>query len=151
MITENAVHSEKILINAPDHLVWKILIDFENYAEWNTFTPSIKSKLEMGAAVDMQVDLGQGLQNQVEYICRIDENKAIAWAAEFGDKETLYACRTQFIEKITDNSCYYMSVDEFSGKMTTDVVKFQGKNIEIGFNRCAIELKAYAEKLCIKG
>ena len=48
MITETAVFSDEVTIDAPVELVWKILLDFDNYGQWNTFCPiAINNSLEL--------------------------------------------------------------------------------------------------------
>ena len=62
MITENAVYSDEVTIEAPVELVWEILLDFDNYELWNTFCPRvINDSLEIGSSVDMMVDMGDTL------------------------------------------------------------------------------------------
>ena len=82
MITENSVSSEEIIIHAPAELVWGILVDFSNYGEWNAFCPSVKGKPVIGAALEMQVDLGNGLQRQVEYVTKVEPCHTIVWSME---------------------------------------------------------------------
>ena len=147
MITENAVWSDEFIIDAPVELVWKILTDFENYEKWNKFCPSIKTELKLGATVDMMVDLGNGLQPQIEIMCLIEENKAIAWEMTMDSKDVLYACRTQTLKKISETQCSYITVDDFAGELTAAVIESQGENVERGFNLCGSGLKAYAESL----
>ena len=72
MITENAVFSDMVTIDASVETVWAILIDFKNYKKWNSFCPSIQAELTIGSDVDMQVDLGNGLQQQIEQMVRIE-------------------------------------------------------------------------------
>ena len=73
MITENAVYSDEVTIEAPVELVWDILLDFAHYGEWNTFCPSARvDSLELGSSVDMMVNLGGNLSRQVEYLCRVE-------------------------------------------------------------------------------
>ena len=62
MITENSVASEEIVINAPAEIVWGVLMDFANYELWNSFCPRMKGEPVVGSALEMQVDLGNGLQ-----------------------------------------------------------------------------------------
>ena len=62
------VSSETVTIAAPADLVWQVLTDFSLYSQWNQFCPSIEASLQVGSPVVMKVDLGQGLQDQVEYI-----------------------------------------------------------------------------------
>lgn len=147
MITETAVTSDSVVIHAPAAFVWDILVDFESYKDWNSFCPSIKNgALAIGEAVDMQVDLGHGLQQQVEHIEIIDKPNTLAWGMVLENPETLKALRTQTLKVIDEERCEYLSVDEFSGSLTAAVIEGTGEAIESGFNRCAYELKAYAEK-----
>jgi len=46
-----------ITINASKESVWKILMDFENYPEWNSFIKSVSGDVKVG--------------NQIQ-TCRID-------------------------------------------------------------------------------
>ncbi|CAH0992974.1 hypothetical protein SIN8267_03113 [Sinobacterium norvegicum] len=146
MITENAVISDTVTINAPVELVWQILVDFEQYHRWNKFCPQIiNHRLAIGEAVDMQVELGNGLQQQVEYIEEITPNTSISWGVSQPDKETLYASRSQRLTALDNNRCEYVSVDAFSGKLTALVIEHSGAAVERGFNLCAYGLKEYAE------
>ena len=146
MIDDSAVYSDAVRINAPASFVWSILVDFDNYEKWNTFCPSIKSTLELGSPVEMMTDLGNGLQPQVEYISLIEEPYAIAWSMENRPEDPIHACRTQFINATSESSCLYISIDEFGGPGMADMLKHFGTAVETGFNRCAYDLKDYAEK-----
>ena len=147
MITENAVYSDEVTIHAPAELVWEILLDFDNYGEWNTFCPSAKNdSLELGSAVDMMVDLGNGLTRQVEYICRVEPNECIAWAMENKPEDPVHAVRSQYLKRLDENRCTYISVDEFSGPQMAAMMEHFAAAVETGFNRCAYGLKTHAEK-----
>ena len=147
MISEDTVYSDEVTINAPVEIVWKVLTDFSNYAAWNIFNPSIKTQLILGAPVEMLVDLGDGLQEQVEHISRIDINKEIAWSMELDGGDTLHACRTQTLTKLSESSCSYLSADKFRGTLRDDILKAHGPAIEKGFNNCAYGLKKFVEAL----
>jgi uncharacterized protein YndB with AHSA1/START domain len=147
MITESTVSSEIVTINAPAQLVWEILTDFENYGLWNSFCPQIKAELVMGSPVDMMTDLGNGLQNQVEYITAIEPNKLISWSMKNEPGDPVHACRTQWLESIGENQCTYLTTDEFSGEAMPAMMQAFSQHIEKGFNRCAQGLKARAEEL----
>ncbi len=147
MITADTVSSDEVLIAAPAEWVWSILLDFENYGEWNSFCPSVKnSSVALGEAVDMMVDLGSGPSRQVEYICRIEPNECIAWRMENKPNDPIHAVRSQFINRVNEESCTYLSIDEFSGPGKDAMMDELAKAVETGFNRCASDLKAHAEK-----
>ena len=146
MISNNTVKSDTVEIEAPVELVWAALIDFKNYGKWNTFCPQVRNEaLEIGAAVEMMVDLGHGPQQQVEYITLIDPNRAIAWGMENKPGDPIHAVRTQYLTPLDPGRCSYISVDEFSGEAAASMLELMGKAVETGFNRCAYDLKKYAE------
>lgn len=146
MLTENIIASEAIEIDAPVELVWNILVNFDNYGAWNSFCPQVTAELKLGSPIKMQIDLGFGPQEQVEYICLIEPNKAIAWGMENKEGDPIHAVRTQTLTRLGDSRCSYLSSDEFSGPGVPDMMTFVGKAVEDGFNACARDLKAYAEK-----
>jgi uncharacterized protein YndB with AHSA1/START domain len=146
LITENAVASEEVLIQAPVETVWQILVDFDNYGLWNVFCPQIKAELTMGSPVEMMTDLGNGLQEQVEYITEITPNKSIAWSMKNEPGDPVHACRTQRLNKVDEHSCTYFTIDEFSGEFMPAMLENFGTHIEAGFNRCAQGLKQFAEQ-----
>ena len=151
MITADTVSSDQIDIQAPIELVWEVLVDFPNYQAWNTFCPRCEAQLEIGSAIRMQVDLGFGLQEQVEYICRIEPPTAIAWKMNTAPGDPIHAVRTQYLQALDENTTRYVSVDEFSGEAVAGMMDSLGKAVEEGFNRCGYGLKQYCEQLHAKG
>jgi hypothetical protein len=127
-------------------LVWAVLVDFANYNCWNTFCPSCEATLELGAAVTMQVDLGFGLMEQVEFMRRIEPGIAIAWGMQNEPGDPIHALRTQYLSQLNEQRCSYLSVDEFSGEATAQMMELMAKPVERGFNQCAYDLKAHCEK-----
>ena len=147
MITENAVYSDEVTIKAPVELVWEILLDFAHYGEWNTFCPSAKvDSLELGSAVDMMVNLGGNLSRQVEYLCRVEPQVCVAWGMENKPQDPVHAVRSQHLKRLDKNRCTYLSVDEFAGPQMAAMLEKFANFVEEGFNRCAYDLKAHAEK-----
>ncbi len=147
MITASSVSSEEVTIQAPAELVWEVLVDFENYHLWNDFCPGIEAELKLGAPVSMQVDMGNGLQPQLEYITRLEPPAVITWSMENRPGDPIHADRSQFIRPIDETSCSYLTVDEFSGEGVASMLRAMGEIVEAGFNRCAQGLKARAEAL----
>ncbi|MFK7975206.1 MAG: SRPBCC domain-containing protein [Halioglobus sp.] len=147
MITEDTVSSDTVTIAAPVELVWEILLDFENYQQWNTFCPRIKNdSLALGSAVDMMVDLGNGPSQQVEYICEVQPKRCIAWRMKNEPGDPVHAVRSQHLEPIDAQSCTYVSIDKFSGPEASAMMEHFAESVETGFNKCAYDLKAFAEK-----
>lgn len=147
MITANSVASDEIVINAPAEVVWHVIVDFANYGLWNTFCPSAKGQPVVGSPLEMQVDLGNGLQPQVEYITKVEPIHTIVWSMENKPGDPIHADRAQYITPIDERSCRYVSIDEFSGELAGVMIEQMGKAVEKGFNDCAAGLKKRAEEL----
>jgi len=147
MITANSVSSEEIVINAPAKVVWDVILDFANYGLWNTFCPSMKGEPVIGSPLEMQVDMGNGLQLQVEYVTKIEPFHTVVWSMENKPGDPIHADRMQRITPIDEHSCRYWSIDEFSGEFAGQMIEQLGEVVERGFNACAAGLKARAEKL----
>ena len=150
MIDENSVSSEKITIEAPAELVWSVITDFEHYHLWNAFCPEVTGKLELGAPLAMRVDLGNGLQDQVEYISHIQAPNKIVWSMENKPGDPIHADRSQIVEAIDDRRCTYISIDEFAGDMVPQMMEAMAEVVERGFEKCAEGLKARAEALYLE-
>ncbi len=142
-----SVSSDEVLIQAPAELVWQVLLDFPAYKDWNAFCPEIRGRAEVGSALEMQVDLGNGLQTQVETITRLEPCHTIVWSMENRPGDPIHADRTQRVTPVDEHSCRYWTVDEFSGAMARPMVEQLGAAVERGFNLCARGLKVHAESL----
>lgn len=147
MITDNSVSCDETLINAPAELVWDILMDFDNYGQWNDFCPEIKGEPKVGSALHMMVDLGSGLQPQVEYVTHLEAPRTVTWSMENKPGDPIHADRTQSVTPIDEHSCRYNSIDEFAGEAVGPMIEALGEQVEKGFQVCAAGLKARAEAL----
>lgn len=145
------VSSETLTIHAPAELVWQVIVDFSSYGQWNQFCPSIETELVMGAPVKMQVDLGSGLQEQVEYITCIDAPTKITWSMENKPGDPIHADRSQVVTAVDSEHCTYVTYDEFSGEFAATMVEQLGEQVRAGFNLCARNLKQRAEALHLNG
>jgi uncharacterized protein YndB with AHSA1/START domain len=147
MITEDTVSSEEVVIEAPIELVWEVLVDFAGYGAWNSFCPQAVAVLAPGEPIRMQVDLGFGLQEQVETICRIEPPTVIAWRMDNRPGDPIHAVRTQTLTELGAARCSYLSVDEFGGPGMAEMMGALGAAVEAGFKRCARDLKNHCEAL----
>jgi uncharacterized protein YndB with AHSA1/START domain len=150
VIDKDSVSSERITIQAPAELVWSVITDFEHYHLWNAFCPQVSGELELGAPLSMRVDLGNGLQDQVECITHIEAPTKIVWSMENKPGDPIHADRSQIIEVIDDRRCTYITIDEFSGEMVPQMMEAMAEVVERGFAKCAEGLKARAEALYLE-
>lgn len=137
----------QIDIDATPEAVFDILTDLERYPEWNPFTPHIDSTLEPGAPVRMQVRMRDGnrLMKQVEYVTANERPVKLCWGADIPLRTLLRADRCQTLERLPDGRTRYVCRDDFSGWLTSIVLRFFGPAVQRGFNDCAVALKKRAE------
>lgn len=146
-MNNDQIASELIEIEAPQALVWEILLDFPNYNVWNEFCPvaGVES-LAIGEPIVMRVDIGFGLQDQTEYFSKIQPSNCIAWRMENKPEDTIHAERVQTIEVLSETRCSYISIDYFSGPDVPGMIDAVGEGVRNGFNLCAQNLKRHAEQ-----
>lgn len=144
------VRTETIEINAPASVVWQVLVDLDNYGEWNPLCVSAESTLEIGAPLNMVlkdfVNVGQTYP-WVEYICAVVPERLISWELLATDDNPDAARRDQVIEQVTDGSCAYYSTDAFFGETAAAVMAENGAWIKQSFEDTGVALKARAEEL----
>ncbi|MCX2982549.1 SRPBCC domain-containing protein [Halieaceae bacterium IMCC14734] len=147
MISDTAVSSSPIIIQAPVERVWEVLVDFPNYINWNRFNPDIQTQLSLETPVVMQVVMAGQQFEMTEYMSRIEPCRALAWRMENNPGDPIHAERTQYLEALDANSCKYWSVDEFSGVGMAAMLAESGPAVEAGFELAADCLKQHCEAL----
>ncbi|MEY2450287.1 MAG: hypothetical protein QOH79_3763 [Acidimicrobiaceae bacterium] len=140
-----AIRSE-IEIDAPIERVWSILRDFDSYPEWNPFTVSVLTTLELGSAVDMQVRLRPPkTMHQIEYVSAVVEGERLCWGGHVGPRWFIDADRCQVLTDLGDGRTRYVTTDVFRGVGVGLMFVVVGRYVQRGFDDVARALKARAE------
>ena len=145
--------SSPVEINASAEAVWSVLIDLENYGEWNPFTPKIKSQLTVGSPVDLHVRLherkstGNKLYTRREWVTALEKPLKLAWGTKVIFSFLLHAEKEQLITPIDQNTCSFDTIDKFSGLLYPIIALLYKKRIERGFDETAAALKERCERL----
>ena len=138
------VRAEVEIDRGIDH-VWQILRDLDRYPEWNPFTPSARSTLEVGDPVELEVRLrGSKLSKRVETVSAAEPHR-LCWGMTMGVPLLLRAERCQVLTPIDEHRTRYVTEDRFSGLLAPLVVGLYGGAMERGFSDCASALKKRAE------
>lgn len=140
------IRSDPVTVEAPAETVWRVLIDFDRYGEWNPFTPSVQAALRIGGRVDMLVAMGRFRLAQTETICALEPPTLLAWRTTIGARWLLQAVREQRLEVLDEARCRYTTSDEFKGVLMPFVILFAGGFVRRGFNDVAKALKRRAEQ-----
>ncbi|MCY1272177.1 hypothetical protein D9M68_733480 [compost metagenome] len=146
---ENIVTSIKVEINAPASLVWEVLTDLDNYAQWNSFCPGIRCGMRIGDPVEMQVRV-PGTEDTIpvnEYLVTCEPERMLSWEQRPIPENKDAARRDQYIEALDANRCSYFTTDIFLGVNADTIMLEHGAWVKKGFDQVALDLKRRAEEL----
>ena len=144
------VVSQSVIIDASAEKVWKVLVDFGRYGEWNPFCVAAEGTLALGEPLKMTLknylEPG-GFFDNTEFFCAIDAPTLISWEAPWVDEWPYPARRDQIIEPLSTDQCRYHSTDAFLGPHGIHVMRFAGPWVKRAFDDTAFALKAYVEAM----
>ncbi len=131
-----------ITINASKEKIWKILTDFENYPEWNSFIKSVTGEVKVGNQIKIKL---QGMTFK-PIVLNFKENTELKWLGLLWFKG-LFDGEHKF--KLTDNgngTTNFEQSENFSGILVKLFSKSLDKDTKNGFEQMNRELKLRAEK-----
>ena len=79
-----AAHRTDFQIDASDEQVWAVLVDFENYADWNPSLPSISGDLREGSTVSLTLALPGRPNLNVKAQLRELTPRRLTWRGHLG-------------------------------------------------------------------
>jgi len=131
-----------ITINASKERIWKILMDFENYSEWNSFIKSVSGNIDVGNKIQVKL---QGMTFKPT-ILTLKENAEFKWLGHLWFKG-LFDGEHRF--KLTDQgngTTNFEQSENFSGILVKFFSKRLYRDTKNGFEQMNKELKLIAEK-----
>lgn len=137
------IESQIIIKTAPEK-IWNLLIDFENYPQWNSFITHIEGAIQTGnqLTVTIEPEKGKKMVFKPTLLSRI-ENRELSWLGKLGFKG-IFDGKHQF--KLIDNrngTTTFIQSEYFSGLLVPFI------NLDataVGFQRMNQNLKDLAEK-----
>jgi hypothetical protein len=143
------VSSVRVEIAAPAAFVWDVLVDYPNYPQWNPYTVSVATTLEIGDPIDLTLPAVDGSDSTFvnrEYVRIVDRPHHLRYdTAE--EMPGIFAVRDQWITELGPDRCAYHTTDTITGKYADKVMEMTGDWIKAGFDSVAHALKARAEQL----
>lgn len=137
--------SNERTIHAPIEHVWKVLVDFERYPEWNPFTHGLEPNRKVGGPVTLHVKLGGRNMTMHEQLTLWDEGRAVAWGLRWGGGKLIHCDRVQALVRIDDHTTGYRCHEAFDGLLASLVYLLYRRPMQVGFDTAADALKARAE------
>jgi hypothetical protein len=147
--TEFVIESVTVEIEAPQLLVWGVLVDYARYPEWNPYTVRVETTLELGSVIDLHLPdpakPGETFRNR-EYLRVVDAPHHLRYdTAE--EIPGMHAVRDQWVADLGGSRSSYRTTDRFTGDLAGYVFEHQGAWVKAGFDSVAHALKARAEAL----
>lgn len=143
------ISSVVVEIEAPQALVWEVLVDYARYPEWNPYTVRVDTELEVGADVVLHLphpDRPGETMTTTEVMRVIDAPRHLQYDTA-DNLPGIFAVRDQWVEDLGDGRSRYRTTDVFSGEHAQLAYDLQGAWVKEGFDAVAHALKARAEQL----
>ena len=135
-----------IVINATPAKIWRILMNFEEYSEWNPFIQLIKGEQKIGSQIEASIGLGKKGMTFQPTIQRLDKNKAFEWLGHLWAKGIFDGRHTFEIEEINEHSSKFIHKEVFKGILSGLIMTMIKKDTLTGFEAMNEALKVKAEQ-----
>ncbi|GAC1612033.1 MAG: hypothetical protein NVS3B26_30920 [Mycobacteriales bacterium] len=144
-----AIESVTVEIDAPQQLVWDVLVDFARYGDWNPYTVRVEATLSLGADVVLTLPTpgrpGETMTT-TETMRVIDPPRHLQY--DTADRLAgILAVRDQWVADLGGDRSSYRTADVFSGPHAQRAFDLQGAWVKAGFDAVAQALKERAEAL----
>ncbi len=137
----------EILMNASAERVWKILIDFDGYPDWNPFITSIKGVIKVGNKIEVRIEPpGASGMTFKPKVLVFEINKEVRWLGHLLFPG-LFDGEHKF--ELIDNgngTTTFIQSEVFSGMLVPLFKKQLDNNTTNGFNAMNQRLKELVEK-----
>lgn len=140
------VRSE-IEINSYPESVWRILIDFAAYDQWNPFINKIIGAPTEGSKIDLYIETPSGKNRKYSpRITRIEEGRELRWFGKSSLPGFLNAEHIFIIEELQPERVRFIQRELFDGLLTRVFGKSVDTDIRQGFQDMNDALKKRAER-----
>lgn len=141
----------KLKINAPPSALWEVLIDFDNYGEWNPFITHIDGKPKIGTKISLHLRMDQRFDSvklSEEMIVSMKENQHLSYDSHLMSPSLFNTVRWQTIRPTKDPEVsIYHSHHRFSGLAAWPMGWVLGERISTGFEASTLAFKKRVESL----
>ena len=137
----------EIEINSYPESVWKILIDFATYDQWNPFINKIIGLPTEGSKIDIYLETPSGKNRKYSpKITKVEEGRELRWSGKSSLPGFLNAEHIFIIEELRPERVRFIQREMFNGLLT----RIFGKDVDIdirqGFEDMNNALKKRAER-----
>ena len=135
-------------INAPIHMVWQILTEFESYNEWNPFLKNVSADFRSGGKVKFSAIVrGRKLKFAAKFN-RVEELSYFAWSGD--DAPISFAVNGNHyfeLKKLDEKRTLFIHGENFTG-LIIPAISFLLNQAQPAYESMNLALKERAENLC---
>ena len=137
-----------IVINAFPADIWRVLLDFENYPQWNPFIVSINGSPEPGEKIVAKIHPpGQQAMTFKPPLLKVEENKEFRWLGHLIFPGIFDGEHAFIIEHSEESKSIFRHEEKFSGILVPIFWKLLDQHTRAGFIEMNQALKMRVEKI----
>ena len=144
----NEFSTDPIRIGLPAEAAWSVLLNLEEYEEWNRFMPEARTDFEIGSPVHALLDAGPSKVRIKLTLYELDPppRGLIAWGVVLGTKWLFSAVREQHLDAVDETSCDYWCRERMTGLLSPLVNLLSGAHMKRSYRAVGRELKRRVER-----
>jgi hypothetical protein len=137
----------EILIDAPPNHVWKVLMNFAAYSEWNPFIPRLRGEKKVGSTLTVVIEPPKKKPMTFQpKVLVAQENHEFRWVGHLVipgifDGEHIFVLEEQ------DNGTLFIQKEKFRGLLAIPMLKMIGQSTRHGFEEMNQALKERVEQM----
>jgi len=136
-----------IEINSTPGKIWKVLLDFEKYPEWNPFIKNIRGNAKQGQKIEAKMHPpGQRDMTFKPTILKIEKHEELRWIGHLFFPGIFDGEHVFIIESLDNSKVLFRQEEKFSGIFVPIFWKSLYQHTRIGFIEMNQALKERAEK-----
>ncbi|KAI0559052.1 Polyketide cyclase/dehydrase [Gracilaria domingensis] len=138
---------KKIRINATPEQVYKVLMDFPAYPDWNPMVIKIEGDPAPSSTITAHIQIGSGKpQTFTPLVLKNEPNKEFRWVGKFIMHLIFRGEHYFVIEPEAEGGCTFIHGENFSGVLASIILGTMGDDLPKAFEAFNTALKEKVEK-----
>jgi hypothetical protein len=133
-------------IHASSEEVWKILVKFDEYAEWNPFIRRVEGDAQVGARLEVEIEPPGGRAMTFQpIVLRSERSRELRWLGHLWQPGLLDGEHVFCVEPLGTERVRFVQRERFTGLLGPMLLPLIGKRTRRGFEAMNEALKARVE------
>lgn len=139
--------SHEVDIGADVSIVWGLLVDTENYSEWNRYSPKVEGKISVGEVVWIEAHLDDEVQRVKNVVLTVKPEQELCWQSGGWYAYLARGTRCRFLTVTSDGNTRLVHHEVMSGPLAGLIERMYRDRIERGIALVDNSVAARAEQL----